>query len=145
MNEVVIEGAPVNLSTLERRQFCNNQVDSNRCAELVSMGEKKATSSLYDAYLIEGEALPEKGSLYIVVNWHGEDQCIIRVTDVSRLPFNEVSEEYARMEGECDRTLTYWRNTHEAAFRMECAEYGLEFNEAMPVVFEVFEVVHTFA
>ncbi|NAW90987.1 MULTISPECIES: ASCH domain-containing protein [unclassified Vibrio] len=145
MNEVVIEGTPVNLSTLERRQFCNNQLDSDRCAELIKMGEKRATSSLYDAYLIEGEALPEKGTLYVVVNWCGEEQCIIRVTDVYLLPFNEVNEEHAQMEGEGNWTLAYWRNTHKAAFRMDCLDYGLEFNEGMPVVFEVFEVVHKFA
>lgn len=145
MNEIVIEGVSVSLEALEKRQFCNNQSDSDRCAELVKMGEKRATSSLYDAYLIEGESLPKTGSLHSVVNWHGEEQCIIKVTNVYRLPFNEVNEEHARMEGEGDRTLAHWRKTHETAFRMDCAEYGLEFDEAMSIVFEVFEVVHTFS
>lgn len=143
MSEIVIEEVPVNLEDLEKRQFCNNQSDSDRCAELVKMGEKRATSSLYDAYLIEGEPLPKTGSMYSVVNWVGEAQCIIKVTDVYRLPFNKVNEEHARMEGEGNRTLADWRKTHETAFRMDCAEYGLEFNESMSVVFEIFEVVHT--
>jgi len=82
VNEVVVEGTPVNLNTLKKRQFCNNQVDRDRCAELVRNGEKRATSSLYDAYFLEGEALPEKGELNTVVNWSGEEQCIIKVTDV---------------------------------------------------------------
>lgn len=91
MNEVVVEGTPVNLNTLKKRQFCNNQVDRDRCAELVRNGEKRATSSLYDAYFLEGEALPEKGELNTVVNWSGEEQCIIKVTDVHQLFFAQTS------------------------------------------------------
>ncbi|PNH89740.1 ASCH domain-containing protein [Vibrio diazotrophicus] len=72
------------------------------------------------------------------------EQCIIKVTDVYQLFFNEVNEEHARMEGEGDKTLAYWRNSHEAAFRKGCLDYGLEFNDTTSIVFEVFEVVYKF-
>ncbi|WP_414718328.1 ASCH domain-containing protein [Thaumasiovibrio subtropicus] len=69
-------------------------------------GKKTASCSLKQAYLIENEPLPEVGRLTVVLNWAQEPVCIVRLTQVSTAPFNEVTEDFARAEGEGDASYT---------------------------------------
>ena len=56
--------------------------------------------------------------------------------------FNEVSAVYAAIEGEGDSSLAYWRNGHWNFFSRECERIGREPTETMPVICNVFEVLH---
>ena len=57
--------------------------------------------------------------------------------------FCDISEEYARREGEGDKSLAYWKKAHREAFSRECREEcGIEFTEDMICVCEEFEVVY---
>ena len=60
---------------------------------------------------------------------------------VTILPFKYVTEEFAIMEGEGDKSLEYWRNVHIKFFTEELKEVGKQFNEDMNIVYEEFEVV----
>jgi len=68
-------------------------------AELVKQGIKRATTGLYYLYEIEGDTLPELGDLSIITDWQGKAQCIIKTKKVTILPFKEVNEEFAKIEG----------------------------------------------
>jgi len=54
---------------------------------------------------------------------------------------NEVSAEFAALEGEGDLSYDYWWKGHKTFFTAELAEYGKEFSDNMLVVCEWFEVV----
>ena len=110
--------------------------------ELVKSGKKTATASAYDCYLAEDEELPEVGETSVLLDDNDEAVCIIRTSKVSVLPFNEVSEEHARKEGEGDCSLAYWKKVHKDFFQEELAEIGKAFYEEMMVVCEEFEVVY---
>ena len=116
--------------------------DSDLLAELTRMGVKTATSSAGPLYGLEGEPLPQAGEYSVILNSRDEAVCVIRTTRVYTVPFDEVSAEHARREGEGDRSLTYWRRVHEEFFRRELAEAGLTFTCDMPVVCEEFEMVY---
>jgi len=58
------------------------------------------------------------------------------------LPFNEITFEICKREGE-DDTLESWKRGHKHFFIEEGKMLGYEFTETMPVVFEDFEVVFT--
>lgn len=45
----------------------------------------------------------------MILNSRDEAVCIIENTAVSVLPYDEVTQEMAAMEGEGDRSLAYWR------------------------------------
>ncbi len=120
-------------------QFGDNP---NELALLVKNGVKKATSSLYKLYQVDGDAIPFVGDYSIILDSNDEAVCIIKVTKVSLIPFNEITEKQARLEGEGDLSLQYWRNTHINFFQSEVKEYGLEFNLDDMIVFEEFEVVY---
>ncbi len=111
--------------------------------ELIKSGKKVATSSLYDAYEIEKEELPKVGTIAVVNNNDGNAECIVKVTKVEIVKFNEVTKEHALKEGEGDLSLAFWRKGHEKFFINEYKEYGLndKFNGDTLVVCEEFEVI----
>lgn len=122
--------------------FCDNEKSANELAQLVVDGTKRATAGLHYSYQIEDEKLPEEGDLSIITDWNGVARCIIRTTQVSIVPFKEVTEEFARIEGEGDKSLEYWRNAHIHFFTRELKEVGKKFSEDMLVVCEEFEIVY---
>lgn len=115
--------------------------DPDGLAALVLAGTKTATASAYPLYALEGEPLPEAGEYSVILNSRDEAVCVILTDRVTVTPYRDVGAEHARREGEGDRSLTYWRQAHEAFFREEMAAAGLTFTEDMPVVCEEFHVV----
>lgn len=122
--------------------FCNDEKSANELAKLVKSGVKRATTSLYYLYEIEGESLPKEKDLSIITDWNGVAQCIIETKKVTIIPFKNVSEEFAETEGEGDKSLEYWRRVHIDFFTKELAEVGEKFSEDMRVVCEEFKVVY---
>ena len=134
---------PVGTSlTYESWYFCDNEEDANELAQLVLEGTKRATASLYKSYEFEKEELPKEGSHIVVTDWNGTAKCIIRTNKVSILPFKDITEDHARIEGEGDKSLKYWKDGHTRFFTRECEVMGIEFNQDMLVAFEEFQVVY---
>lgn len=106
---------------------------------LVLDGTKTATASSRQDYADEGDPLPAIGDLSIVLDGAGEPCAVLEVVAVEVRPFEEVTEEHARAEGEGDRSLASWRRIHEQFWR-EHSEHG--FAPDMPVVCESFRVLH---
>lgn len=122
--------------------FCDNEESANNLASLVKQGIKRGTASLHYLYKIDNEPVPKVGDYSIITNFDGKAECIIRNKKVTILPFKNVDEELAYIEGEGDKSLKYWRDVHLSFFTRELNSQGLEFNEDMEVVFEEFEVVY---
>lgn len=114
---------------------------ANELLELVLSGQKRATCSSYAAYQAEGEPLPQVGDLSIVTDFAGLPRCVIETTAVTVLPYNEVTYDIAKREGE-DENLASWQAGHERFFRAEGKMLGYSFSPTMPVVFEDFQVVY---
>lgn len=119
--------------------------DSPRLADellgLVLAGTKTATASAVWEYEAAGEPLPRPGDLSIVLDGAGEPRALLRTTDVTTVPFEDVTAEHADAEGEDDRTLESWRTEHERYWRRTLADIGREFDPSMPVVCERFRVL----
>ena len=113
-------------------------VEPDQLADLVLKGEKTATASVYDLYQIDGEPIPQAGTFDVILDGQGQAVCIIKVTKVAVVPFNQVSAEHAFKEGEGDKSLAYWRKVHEEFFTEWMAEAGLAFSEEAGVVLEEF-------
>ncbi|WP_461613174.1 ASCH domain-containing protein [Clostridium sp. Marseille-QA1073] len=122
--------------------FCNDEKSANELAELVLQGTKRGTASLYYWYKEGREGLPKADEYSIIINWQGIAKCIIKTTKIEIIPFKDVTEKFASIEGEGDKSLDYWRNVHRIYFEDELKEIGKEFNEDMEIVCEEFEVVY---
>lgn len=117
-------------------------VQPDLLAQLVLEGTKTATASAYDLYALDQEPLPQEGTYDVVLDGQGEAVCIIYITKVSILPFQDVSAEHAYKEGEGDRSLAWWRQAHQDFFHPYFEEVGLVFSEQSPIVLEEFQVVY---
>lgn len=114
---------------------------ANELLRLVLAGKKKATSSSLLAYEIEGAEIPKAGEYSIVTDWYGNPHCVIKTINVRVIPYNELTFDIIKLEGE-DDSLESWQNNHERFFKNEGKEIGYKFSYDMPVVFEEFEVVY---
>lgn len=122
--------------------FCGGGEAGDRLASLVLAGVKTATSSAYRLYVLEDEEIPKAGECSVILYDDGQAACVLRTTKVSVVPFKDVDERHAWLEGEGDRTLAYWRNVHLEFFGQEFSSAGLSFDEDELVVLEEFEVVY---
>ena len=108
-------------------------------AQLVIDEKKTATCSGHIFYELENEPLPEVDEYSIILNGKEEPVAIIKIVDVSILPMNEVSEEFAVAEGE--GPYEAWKSAHVEFFTSELQEVGLEFREDMLLVCERFKLI----
>ncbi|TDF38191.1 ASCH domain-containing protein [Alteromonadaceae bacterium M269] len=122
--------------------FCDNEKDANECAALVLDGVKKATTPSLVWHQKTKTPLPKVGDLNVVTDWAGVAQCIIQTVSVEIVPFNQVTPEYAAIEGEGDKSLAYWNRVHWRYYARELEGYGIAPTEDMLVVCEIFKVVH---
>lgn len=110
---------------------------------LVLAGTKTATTSLVVEYEDAAEQLPRKGDLSILLDGAGDPRALVRTTEVTTVPFSEVTAEHAWAEGEDDRSLETWREQHERYWRRTLAGSAHEFGPGVEVVCERFEVLYS--
>ncbi len=122
--------------------FSNNEKDADELLELVLQGKKRATSSAFEIYSKIDENLPKEGDFSVITNWAGKAHCIIETTKIDILPFNKVTEEFAKLEGEGDLSLKYWQHVHEDFFTKDLAQFNIAFNSESKVVCETFKLVY---
>ena len=115
---------------------------SNELLGLIKSGRKRAGTGLLWAYEHDREAIARKGDIEIVVDHLNQPALITRIVSSEIVAFNQVSAEYAAIEGEGDGSLDYWRKGHWNFFSRECRRIGREPTETMPVICNVFEVLH---
>ncbi|EKT62720.1 hypothetical protein OOA_06411 [Providencia burhodogranariea DSM 19968] len=111
--------------------------DSSELAdELVSLvisGRKTASCCSLKSYLSEG-AIIKIGGLNIILNGNQQPVCVIRTTSLKLVRFNDVTEEFAKKEG--DLSFENWREGHKDFFSREGS-----FSDDMELVAEEFELI----
>ena len=115
---------------------------SKELIDLIKSGRKRAGTGLMWAHESDGEPIAKTGDIEIVVDHRNRPVLITRIVSSEVIAFNEVSAEYAAIEGEGDGSLAYWREGHWRFFSRECKRIGKEPSQTMPVICNVFEVLH---
>lgn len=108
---------------------------ADELAALVASGIKTASCGAFACWQAEDPA-PKLGSYNIILNGQDEPVCVIRIISLRLTRFCDVTEAFARKEGEGDLSLEYWRKEHQRFF----SAAGI-FSEEMELVAEEFEVV----
>jgi uncharacterized protein YhfF len=120
--------------------FCNDKPSADKLYQLAISGKKRATTGSIWAYEYDKEPMLKAGDLTILTNYDETRACVLKTKSVVVKKFKEITEEDARIEGEGDSSLEYWRRVHIEYFEEECKRIGREFSEEMPVAFEEFEI-----
>ena len=116
---------------------------SEELLALIRQGSKRAGTGLVWAIEADHEPISKVGDIEIVLDHRNEPALVTRITQVSVVPYGEVTAEYAAIEGEGDGSLEYWRRAHWAFFSRECKRIGREPSEDMLVVCSVFELLNS--
>lgn len=85
--------------------------------------------------------MPSVGELSILLDSGDHPRALVVTTRVEVVPFDQVGEEHAYLEGEGDRSLRHWRDVHQWFFT-EYTAHGRDFAYDMPVVLERFKVLY---
>lgn len=104
-------------------------------------GGKRAFFSCLDTFLVDNDPLPSSGELYIVTDSAGYPRCVIELTSVTRVPFNEVTMEMVKSDGE-DETLTDWRAKMTEYLSDEADVVGFNFSPRTVLLYQTFNVVY---
>ena len=115
---------------------------STELLDLIRSGRKRAGTGLVWAYDHDREPIAKSGDIEVVVDHLNRPALVTRIVSSETVAFNEVSAEYAATEGEGDGSLEYWRKGHWNFFSRECRRIGREPTETLPVICNVFEVLH---
>ncbi|MGK5737601.1 ASCH domain-containing protein [Micromonospora sp. URMC 103] len=81
---------------------------------LVLAGVKTATAGLRSEYAAEGEELEHVGERLVLVDDDDHLVGVVEVTGVEVVRFADVTWDFARSEGEGDRSIEDWRSGHAA-------------------------------
>ncbi|MGL6313732.1 ASCH domain-containing protein [Vibrio sp. WXL103] len=122
--------------------FCADEYNANECARLINEGKKQATCSLKAGYDVENEPLPQVGQLTVILNWSQDPVCIVKLIDVSVCRFDEVTSDFAALEGEGDGSYEWWRSAHTNFFEKYAQEIGVSFSGDSELVLERFVKVY---
>ena len=124
----------MDISSLEEWQFGRNKQECDELFGLVLNGQKRATSFLF--------CEPVDNVVYsVVANWDRSEKILLKSTKFEIKRFCDVTKEHAKLEGEGDKTLEYWRCVHKKFFEEEAKLQGLSFDENTLIVCEEFDVV----
>lgn len=134
-------GRDPNLCYIDCFHFENSEKWATALLKLVLEGKKKATASSRYYYEKNNMELPKTGNLSIVTDWEGNPRCVIETTQVTHLPFRDMTYDICKREGE-DDNLESWQKGHVKFFTEDGKAEGYAFTWDMPVVFEDFEVVY---
>jgi uncharacterized protein YhfF len=130
-------------SYVEAFSFGFSPGDATEIANLVLQGTKTATGSVLWEYEFDNQPVPRVGDHWVVEDGKGEPVCIIKTSEVSVIPFDEVGETYAVEGGEGDCTLEGWRSIYWHCIVAACERIGREPSKKAPLVMERFAVVYS--
>lgn len=108
---------------------------------LVLSGKKTAFFTSWSTYAIDQEPVPVSGELYLVLDRNEKPVCVIETQSVQVIPFNEVTWEMAKLEGE-DENLEVWREKKREYLEEEGDIMGFEFTPDIKLVFQTFSVIY---
>lgn len=121
--------------------FSGAPYTANTLLNLTIQGSKTATSALKAVFTLQKHKQPQQGAISVVTYGDGYPGAILETTAVETRPFNQVDEEHARLEGEGDLSLAYWREVHGTVFEDQLARHGKSFSGKTPVVCERFRLL----
>ena len=108
---------------------------ASELADLIKKGIKTASCGSFASYQQE-ESAPRIGSYNIILDGQNVPVCVTRLVSMRLVRFCDVTEAFARKEGEGDLSLEYWQKEHQRFFTREG-----HFSVDMELIAEEFEVV----
>ena len=119
-----------------RIQFCNT---ADELAEKVLIGDKIATSSLYDYYSMNLKEMIKENEYAFILDSHGKEICIIQIKRNEVVEFQNITEQFAIDEG--DENLANWLKIHTEYYSLLLEKIGKRLTRETKILCEWFTVI----
>ncbi|MEM1329150.1 MAG: ASCH domain-containing protein [Planctomycetota bacterium] len=119
-------------------RFGDSPQMSDDLLALVLAGTKTASCSCRWEWEAGGDEPLGPGTLGVITDGSDTPRCILETVELVEVPFTQVTEEHAYLEGEGDRSLAYWRKAHTEWFERSLARIGRELTDDAPILCERF-------
>ncbi|KOG74211.1 MULTISPECIES: ASCH domain-containing protein [Streptomyces] len=93
--------------------------ERDRGLAAILSGQKTALTGLLEIYEHAGEAVPEAGQRFWVLDSEGRPAVTIELVDVRVVPMKEIDDDFARAEGRGYSDVAEWRAAHEEFFQSD--------------------------
>jgi len=127
------------ISVKHQFQFGTDKEQIDDLALKVLHGEKIATSSLYDCYLLNMKEMSRVGDFASVIDSTGKEICKVKINRIEVKEFKDITERFAQEEG--DENLNNWIKIHTEYYSEQLAKIGKELTSNTKLVCEWFNVV----
>ncbi|GAA3169365.1 MULTISPECIES: ASCH domain-containing protein [Streptomyces] len=91
--------------------------ERDRGVAAILRGEKTALTGLLEIYEHAGEAVPQAGARFAVLDSAARPAATIELTEVATVPMKEIDDAFAHAEGRGYADAAQWRTAHEEFFR----------------------------
>jgi len=135
-------GSPLRYKQPVAEKFGDSPAMADDLGMRIKKGVKTATCSALWEMEYYGTPFPYVGLITIVLDSHDQPMCIIETLEVDITPFYDVSTQFAYDEGEGDRSLAFWRESHWRYFTRSLAKINRQVTADMPLVCERFRVIY---
>jgi len=129
-------------SNVDIRRIGTDDAMVQAIIDRIATGEKSMTYSLPWIAEQESRPAPVAGLHLVVLNASGSPALLLKLTEVRKLLFGEVSEEDIKREGIPMRSLSAWRPLHISVWNEKLSPYGLSVSDDMPVWAENFDLIY---
>ena len=110
--------------------------------ELSRSGDKTGTFSL--PWLVEqaGDPTSQVGDAIILIAFDGAPKILLRLTEIERVAFGDMTAAHTAVDGSPVRALEIWKPLHTAYWNERLQPFGLGVCDEMPVLVEKFEMLY---
>jgi uncharacterized protein YhfF len=109
--------------------------------ELIRCGDKTGTFTL--PWIVENtdQPTPAIGETIILIDFDGHPQLIVRLTEITRVPFGQISAVHTAIDGSPVRDLAVWKPMHTHYWNNMLKPFDLSVSDEMPVWVEKIELL----
>lgn len=119
---------------------------ADELADLAARHLKRGTCHLALEFEVEDTPLRRVGDLWVILRADGSPACVVRMIAIHTLPFDRVGPEFAALEGPEGGLIpshANWWRAHRDYFQAQCARWGVDYEDDLPVVCESFITVYS--
>lgn len=124
---------------MEKIKFGSLPDEIDDLAQKVLTGEKVATSSLYDYYLVGLKEMSKVGDCFSVVDSSEKEIAVVKIEKVEIIKFSDVTNTFSIEEG--DGSLENWKAIHKPYYSKLLFDIGKELNTETLLVCEWFKII----
>lgn len=111
--------------------------------DLILTEQKRGLFGLDLLQKAQPELAPTLGGVMMLVDYDGKPRGAVKTTDITPVPYKDITEDHLAVEGPDARTLSVWQKIHWPYWTQMLEPLGLKPSEDMIVIIEQFKLIYS--